>query len=978
MIDPTTPPAALRIDGVPAPAVTDSAAPRFGWLDPRGCSEARVEVRAEGGVIWDSGFVQLDQPGLVYGGPPPSPRTKYTWRVRTRSPEGVSAWSEPAGWHTGLLFENSWSGRWIGRAVPPATRPIQLLAGDHVERVRGSDWIGQEFTTHGPIDGVAVCLTAAPLSGVACTLQVVAPQTFEVLAEVRLTHFIGHYFSHWVSFDTPPPPGTYIVRVTDVQGEVGWLTSSSAPVPRSDDGVSAVMPVGAALRNGAAVAGMRSIAVEVPAAPNPHLFKDFEITGPIRTARLYAVGLGYGDFRVNGRPVWDGVLEPAPLMYDKRIHYRCHDVAPLLRQGANRVDAFLGRGFFAVRGMNAWGWQAAPWHQEPCMRLQLEIETADGRETIVASDQSWQTLASPVVADRLLNGETRRAGGPSEAAVPAIEVPKPAGRLELAMLPPIRRHGPLAVAAATTPDAHSTVYDFGEVTAGWVRARFDGAAGSSFSISYGEELDAQGNVKCQNIHAAGPAQIDRCVLVEAQAGAVWEPSVTYKGFRYAQIRTEGDVRVSDVQAIPVHTDVAPAGSFACADDTLNWIDDSLRRTFLNNLHGIPTDTPVFEKNGWTADAHLATEALLHHFDLHAFFRKWLRDHADAQDKDGVVPQIVPTPGWGRGLDPSWSASYPLILWNAYCEYGDRSLLEEHIGNVLRYVEVVHRTIEQDGWIWRGYSWSDWLSPGYAWPPEGPSPTATLMTLRLTDRAALICDVLGMRARAATLRETIARIAAIYHDTYFDASSGTYVSKEAGYRQSMNVLPLAFGVVPRQEVPRVAAGLARDLRERTGEHLDVGAIAVKHLLPVLSAHGHHDLALTVALQPTRPGWRPWMLDGSKTLYESWGEKVRSHDHYFLGSVAQWIHEDVAGLRPTSPGCKTFDVAPRLGDPRVPWARIDHQTVRGRVAVDWRTEANATALSVSVPPGAVARVDMGGSYETLGAGTHHLKVPHPPAR
>ena len=103
---------------------------------------------------------------------------------------------------------------------------------------------------------------------------------------------------------------------------------------------------------------------------------------------------------------------------------------------------------------------------------------------------------------------------------------------------------------------------------------------------------------------------------------------------------------------------------------IEWINTATGRTFRNNLHGIPTDTPIYEKNGWTADAHLATEGLLHHFDLRTAFGKWIDDHIDAQAPDGSVPQIIPTPGWGRASDPTWSSSAVLIPWYLYREYGD--------------------------------------------------------------------------------------------------------------------------------------------------------------------------------------------------------------------------------------------------------------------------------------------------------------------
>jgi alpha-L-rhamnosidase len=166
-------------------------------------------------------------------------------------------------------------------------------------------------------------------------------------------------------------------------------------------------------------------------------------------------------------------------------------------------------------------------------------------------------------------------------------------------------------------------------------------------------------VFCDNVLTAGEAQVDRYLVTTAGEPVVWEPEFTYKGFQYVSVTTVGQATVDDVHAIPLHTDVRSVGGFECEDETLTWIDGAVGRTFLNNIHGIPTDTPVYEKNGWTADANLAAEAVLHHFDLRSTLGKWIADHLDAQDDSGGIPQIVPTSGWGRGPDPAWRASIVL-------------------------------------------------------------------------------------------------------------------------------------------------------------------------------------------------------------------------------------------------------------------------------------------------------------------------------
>jgi hypothetical protein len=184
----------------------------------------------------------------------------------------------------------------------------------------------------------------------------------------------------------------------------------------------------------------------------------------------------------------------------------------------------------------------------------------------------------------------------------------------------------------------------------------------------------------------------------------------------------------------------------------------------------------------------------------------------------------------------------LIAWNLYREYGDRAALERHVEAITAYVDHAVETARDAGWIWPRHSWGDWLSPGHMFAPEGAAPTATMMLGCVAGRAADICRALGRTDQAERYADAAQQIAGAYHRAFFDRDSGTYRHDEAGYRQTMNVLPLAFGAVPDEDVDRVVAGLVRDIEQRTDGHLDCGAVGVKHLLPVLSAHGHDDLAV----------------------------------------------------------------------------------------------------------------------------------------
>ena len=107
-----------------------------------------------------------------------------------------------------------------------------------------------------------------------------------------------------------------------------------------------------------------------------------------------------------------------------------------------------------------------------------------------------------------------------------------------------------------------------------------------------------------------------------------------------------------------------------------------------------------------------------------------------------------------------------------------------------------------------------------------------------------------------------------------------------------------------EPGKVGVLRSRDARradaKARGDHLDTGALATKLILPVLTATGHADEAWAIATQVTFPSWGFWRANGATSLWEHWKLASRSRGHYFLGTVDDWLFEDVAGLRPLAPG------------------------------------------------------------------------------
>ena len=69
---------------------------------------------------------------------------------------------------------------------------------------------------------------------------------------------------------------------------------------------------------------------------------------PVR-ARIYAIGLGTYELTVNGEKVGDEILAPFYNDYNLWLQYQTYDVTDMLRAGENRLDAWLGNGWYKGR-----------------------------------------------------------------------------------------------------------------------------------------------------------------------------------------------------------------------------------------------------------------------------------------------------------------------------------------------------------------------------------------------------------------------------------------------------------------------------------------------------------------------------------------------------------------------------------------------------------------------------------------------------
>jgi alpha-L-rhamnosidase len=997
----------LETEHASTPLAVAAARPRLGWLldatshgrsADRGQRQTayRIVVNESGDHrVWDSGTVAGAQShDIRYGGPALRPTTRYTWRVKVADARGHwSGWSRDA-WFETALAADGWRGSWIGSpaAVTPApdlngTSWIWYPEGDPASDApaatryfRGSFDLttvpdGARLVMTGD-DGFTAWVNGAEAGGRApdpAQENWRNPIVVSVAGELRTgrntiavaaTNGRAGPAGLLGRLQLTGPDGK-VIRTVDTDG--AWRAADREPAgdwkaPGFDDSGWSAAKVLTAW--GGQPWGKVSAAA--PTLPEPLLRREFPLAAKrVARARLYAAAGGYTELSVNGRRVGDEVLEPGFTRYDRRVEYVTHDVTRLLRDGGNVLGARLGRGFYGMRQPNTWNWHQAPWTGEPRLLAQLVVTYTDGTTQTVATDPSWRQADGPVREDSLYGGETYdaraerpgwdRPGFDASSWKPAATLPAPTSTVVPEEHEPIRVTATLRPVSVTSPKPGTYVFKLPRNIAGWARIRVHGPAGTTVRLKYGEKTNDDGTVQSANGFVTGPFQTDRYVLAGRTGTETWEPRYSYKGFQYVEVTgwPGGAPAADDLDGRELHSDMDSVGSFRSSNALFDEVRGMTRQTLVNNWHGIPTDTPMYEKNGWTGDAQLMSETSSFEFDLRRLYAKWMTDHRDSQGPDGLVPGIVPDNGWGLGYygqAPPWQASFTMIPWMMYERYGDRDALSGNYPAMRAYM---------DGWLKRSAdgiypsALNDYLAPGYGGnSPEDPKLAGTAYTYANALVMARAAETLGHADDATRYRDAAVKIRTAFNARFLRGDAYVTAS-DPDYRQTSALLALAFGLAPAESEQAITDRLVRDIKDR-GDHLNTGALGTKFLLTELTRRGQGELAYRVATQRSYPGWGYWADNGATTLWERWDLGARSRDHLFLGgAIDEWFFEDLAGIRPGAPGYDRITIAPQpVGD--LTFVDAATRTPHGRVTVRWKRGDGRFALDVDVPVGATAEV------------------------
>ena len=522
--------------------------------------------------------------------------------------------------------------------------------------------------------------------------------------------------------------------------------------------------------------------------------------------------------------------------------------------------------------------------------------------------------------------------------------------------PPVRVTQQLKPRRVTQPAPGTYLYDLGQNMVGWARLKVQGPAGTAVRLRFGEMLSPDGTLYTTNLRSARATDT---YILRGRGVETWEPHFTFHGFRYIEVTGyPGKPRPDAVTGCVVGSDMPPAGTFACSQPMVNKLQHNIVWGQRGNFLSVPTDCPQRdERLGWMGDAQIFARTATYNRDVAAFYEKWMDDVDDAQSPQGgfsdVSPRLVDA---GDGA-PAWGDAGIIVPWTVYQAYGDTGILGAHWGAMTRWLGYI-TAVNPDG-LWthrRNNDFGDWLSIAANTPKD------VLGTAYYAYDASLMARM----ARALHRPQEAARYDALFAHIK-SAFNDAYVSPDGhikGDTQTCYVLALRFGLLPPALRPQAAQRLVADIAAKKG-HLSTGFVGVGYLCPVLTETGHNAVAYQLLLNDTFPSWGYSIKQGATTIWERWDgytkEKgfqdpgMNSFNHYSLGSVGQWLYQDVAGIDtdPNAPGFAHILIHPHPG-PGLTQAHAVYDSIRGRITSAWRTDGKGMALDVTIPANTKATV------------------------
>ena len=451
-------------------------------------------------------------------------------------------------------------------------------------------------------------------------------------------------------------------------------------------------------------------------------------------------------------------------------------------------------------------------------------------------------------------------------------------------------------------DGYFLTIDLGQEIVGLEQFDWDLPAGTVVDIAYGEHL-TDCRVRCEICERFFA---DRYIAKGGRQTYIMPRRV---GLRYMELHiipTAGETVIYAADLRPRRVVLPPPSVFSCDDDKLMAMCRNSVRTLELCMHEHYEDCPWREQALYAYDSRNQILYGDYIWDNYRFVAASLELLGKGLREEGVLTLCAPA----KIGHPICIFSFAWVM--EICEYvlysGDRTLLDrmEHvcrtiIDRVLSRFDAergLYSTPPEDG-LWHFYEWRIGICGDGATPGK-PDALYNLYFLETLDQFAKITDDSELQAKADALRQAVFK-------AYYNPERGcmmTYDGKPETF-EITQVLALYNGCVPDTERQKVIDGLVRK------EHVEISSSSIRYYFAALTKEGPAARKLLAEKLWNHFGR---MVQGNSTTM--WETEIGEDDFVKAGSLCHgwsalplwYFYALKLGLKPLTPGWKTFEIAP----------------------------------------------------------------------
>ena len=493
---------------------------------------------------------------------------------------------------------------------------------------------------------------------------------------------------------------------------------------------------------------------------------------------------------------------------------------------------------------------------------------------------------------------------------------------------------------------NSIIYGCERNTVGYPVIRINAPEGERVTVTFSEDITPDGKLDPAHMHW------QQFSVVSDGKGRTVQPEFTWFGFRYIEV--VGDATPLYVKE--VYADVPVSSTFECDNEVLNWLYKTFIHTMKCNMHtGLPSDCPHIERRGYTGDGQLTCNAVLTTLDAYAFYKKWMQDITDCQDKiSGRVQNTAPYLASGGGPG-GWGSAIVEVPWQIYLHYGDKTVLEENFEGMLKYIKFLEDHSE-GGFVTNDKegSWclGEWCPPCIMWPGKDlhsahkpvqmiipPAYINNYYMIKSMEKICKIAEIVGKADEIADYSEKIENGKKLLQAAYFNTFDHSFFMNAQG----ANAFAIDLGLGTEKTYDALKA-----YHKNVGFY-DTGMFATDVLPRVLFEKGDGELAVDILTGKGEYGYANWMENGATTLHEYWdSNRSRSFSHPMFGAPVAYLFEYLLGIKNKENFCgyKSVVIAPQAVS-KFEKMSGSITTPQGVIAVSYKKENGNVAFEITVP-------------------------------